>query len=275
MKSRKTNGCVPWLILAASACSGANYGQCPSADSAHGISGGKKDIAEIESLEDLQKEEKNPKSQCEQLTYRDDARLLLDKASATSDKEIYSDAARILVRLVELSPELTDQYGQLAAAYAGAGGVELLSFLPAMISSSGGIFEMGKDNLSSPDDEAYDANKENLHQAVYWIDEKIIKEAEQITPKADLLQSTIYRMAETLTIANGFLIKTEDGSWDQSAIDQISEEDVDAIIDNLDSIAAQIPDPQAKEKLATFQNSSGLSDEEKKELLRNALAERQ
>jgi hypothetical protein len=247
-----------------------NYAACPS-------SGGKKAIAEVETVEELESiEAENPTSSCERLGYDDDATKLLDAAAAESDpnvaKEKYAVAAEILSRLAIFYPEEYTRYGRLAAAYAGAAGVEMTAFLKAMAASGGGIFDMGKESLSSPEDDSYESDKANLQEAVVWINQKIEKEAKATLPTSDQLQMTVYQMAETLVIANGFLVKTADGSWDQEAIDNISPEDVDAIIGNLDSIAAQIPDPEAKAKLEEFQNSSDLTDDEKKELLRKALA---
>jgi hypothetical protein len=252
--------------------SDSNYAKCPAA-------GGKKAIADVESKSELEAiEAEKPLPSCERLSYDDDARILLDQAASAGNsataKAKYDQAAEIMAKLVVFYPDEYERFGRLAASYAGAAGVELASFLKAMSQSSGGIFEMGKETLSSPTDSSYEADKENLKLAVTWIDKKISDEGKQTTSTGDSLQATVYRMAETLVIANGFLVKSADGTWDQAAIDNLSPDDVDAIINNLDTIAAEIPDPAAKAKVAAFQNSSQISDDEKKALIKKALASR-
>jgi hypothetical protein len=248
-----------------------NYADC-------GVGGAKPDLSTVESKEDLEAiEGENPKTTCERLSYEDDASVLLDQAAATSAADVarekYQSAADILAKLVKFYPDEYPRYGRLAAAYAGAAGVELASFLKQMAASSGGVFEMGKDSLTSPEDATYEADKDYLKSAVTWIDAKIAAEGLDPVPTGDNLQSAVYRMADTLLIANGFLVKSEDGTWDQSALENLTPDDVDEIVNNLASISEQIPDPAARAQLEAFQNSSDLSDDEKKELIRQALAQ--
>jgi hypothetical protein len=247
--------------------SDSNYAGCPA-------SGGKIAIADVKTVEELEAiEAENPTASCERLRYDDDATILIDGAATdiAAAREKYAEAAVILARLVEFYPEEYSRYGRLAAAYAGSAGIEMTTFLKSMAAGSSGIFEMGNETLASPDDETYDADKENLKAAVAAISDKIAREAKATIPTGDQLQLTVYQMAKTLIIANGFLVKNADGTWDQSKIDDLGPEDVDEIIESLDSIAEQIPSPEGKAKLEAFRNSSDLTDDEKKELLRKAL----
>jgi len=226
------------------------------------------DVDELEAIEAV-----NPTSSCERLRYQDDAKLLIDQASSESDETeasvLYLEAAVILEALVGFYPEDYPRYSLLAAAYAGAAGIELSSFL-TQIGGGGNIFESGNETLPSPADANYESVKTNLAFALTWIDSKIESQVDA-TSKSDTLQASIYRMAQTMIIANGFLVQTADGEWDQEALENLSVEDVDAIIDNMATVAGQIDDPVLAEKLAAFSASDELTDDEKKELLKAEL----
>ncbi|MDD1421462.1 hypothetical protein MEO40_20525 [Dolichospermum sp. ST_sed1] len=253
--------------VASFTCAEKNYGTCKDS---------KPDITEMTTIEEKEAAEtKKYAGNCTMLTYQEDAELLIKHASNTNSKEtkseLYLAASKILTKLVEFSPEEYDRYGVLAACHAGVAGVELLSFVTTFSSSdNASIFESGKKNLPSPEDENYDLAKEHMERAAFWIDEKIRLQALTTLPKGDQLQAGIYRMAYTFIIANGFLSKKADGKWDMESLENMTPEDVDAIIGNLDTIASTLPPEQASQ-FEQYQNSNQMTDEQKKALIKQAL----
>ncbi|MEZ4743718.1 MAG: hypothetical protein R3B45_14955 [Bdellovibrionota bacterium] len=240
-----------------------NYASCAS-DS-------KKAITEITTVDELESiENTNPSATCERLTYFDDARLLLDKAARESDStkaaSLYLQAAEILDALVGFYPEEYSYYSLAAAAFAGGVGIELASFLGQM---SGGddFFSLGYEMFPGPSDDSYISTKNYLTLAVNLMDLKI-EALGETSGKGDFLQVSLYRMAQTMVIANGFLVPVDSGGWDQEALDNVTVEDVDAIIDNMSAIVAQVDDPQLQEKFSAFSDSDQLTDAEKKELIK-------
>lgn len=257
---------VSFLLFFVQNCSEEkNYGSCTEE---------KKDIKVVPTKDEMiEIENASYSSSCTILTYEEDSQLFISnaaKSSSQTDKVgYYSKAADILEKLIEFEPTIYRRYSVLSATYAGIAGVELLSFLTSFAQNGSGssIFDLGKENFPSPSDANYTLVRENLTAAVEWIDAKIAAVGNN---QADGFQSASYKMALTLVIANGILEQTSNGQWTEESLNNLSIEDVDAIVDNLSSIAATLP-PEIAGSVAEFENSNQLSDAEKKELLKNAI----
>lgn len=250
------------IFMAISSCSKkGNLAECSDT---------KKDINLVMTKDELESiEAENPSQTCERLTYHEDALKLIQAAaessSETAARKNYKAAAEILEKLISFYPTDYSRYALTAAAYAGQGGIELVSFLSTLSSGGdGAMFTLGPELVPSPGDADYDEVKAALAKAAFWITEKIEKQDVEKSTSDDL-QSSIYLMASTLVITNGLL--SDAASFDPEKIQNMSVEDLDTIIDNLDTIAAAANIPG----LEDFANSNELTDAEKKALLEQAM----
>lgn len=226
----------------------------------------KADIQEISTKEQLEKTENTKgKNGCEFLKYEDDARLALDK-------EDYETAKKTLGKLISFYPDNYNYYGQLAASCAGIAGIDATTFIMKMTGEDN-FFETGKEDLPS-EGAAWQKARENIADAILWLDRKIAGEANPTLPTSDKLLSTAYRLAESMLVANAFLEKTSNNEWDEEKLNNMTVDDVDTIIDNLDTLADTIQDEKLKESLKQFSGASELTDEEKKSLVIEAIAKK-
>ncbi|MBF0442153.1 MAG: hypothetical protein HQK54_09625 [Oligoflexales bacterium] len=223
----------------------------------------KKDISTVTSREEVEKiETSNGPSGCSYLTYRDDVRTKLDEKK-------YDEAISILTKLIEFYPEDFDLYGQIAASYAAIAGVESPEFIRDMTTTNG-FFETGKAKFPS-DGPAWISAKSNIGYAIQWFNTKVALQASPTLSASDRLMGSVYRMAESMIVTNRVLEKNASGKWDQERLKSLTTDDVNTIVDNMDTIVNTIQDEALKQKFKEFQGSRNLTDEQKKQLIIEAI----
>lgn len=200
-----------------------------------------------------------------------------EKARKALDGEDYPTAIEEYEKIVEADPSRYNLYPLLAAAYAGAAGIDLVNIVKAQFGNGseggGNLFDQLGNYVPS---EPSDAQLESIRAAVNVL--KSMPEAERDPSQnsndyasAAAFQLTLYLAVSSAMNINKFVVRTDSGALDPEKLESMTDADVEAILGNLEDIVLTQTGGQTNEALsqqvdstlAAINNQPGSTQKEK------------
>lgn len=183
-----------------------------------------------------------------------------EKARRALDNEDFATAIEGYGKIVEDDPTRYDLYPLLAAAYAGAAGIDLVNIVKARFGAdqSTNLF----DQLSSfVPAEPTEVQLTSIRASVNLLKSMPVAERDPAQNDKDYasaaaFQLTLYLAVSSAMNINKFVVKTDTGTMDPAKLESMTDADVEAILGNLEDIVMTQTGGQASEALSAQVNST-------------------
>lgn len=182
-----------------------------------------------------------------------------DKAKQALDEGRYDDAISQYDALVTSEPEDYSRYPLLAAAYAARAGIDILNSLSSTLQSSGGgsAFDtLGNFVPSSPSDDQMSDVEAAIATLEKMPSDHRNGDGTYAYSAGAALQYTLFQTMHSVMIMNRFAVKTSSGAIDPASLEQMTDAEVDAILDGLTAAATASPDNLQGQAVSTVINQT-------------------
>lgn len=198
-----------------------------------------------------------------------------EKARKALDSEDYSTAIEEYEKIVEADATRYDLYPLLAAAHAGAAGIDLVNIVKAQFGSESGggnLFDqLGNYVPSEPTDDQLTSIRAAVNILKSMPEVERDPGSDKDYASAAAFQLTLYLAVSSAMNINKFVVRTDTGTMDPEKLENMTDEDVEAILGNLEDIVLTQTGGQANEALsqqvdntlAAINNQPGATQKEK------------
>ncbi len=183
-----------------------------------------------------------------------------EKARKALDQEDYAGAIDGYGKIVEGDPTRYDLYPLLAAAYAGAAGIDLVNIVKARfgVDASTNLFDQLNSFVpAAPTDDQLVSIRAsvNLLKSMPEVERDPAQNSKDYA-SASAFQLTLYLAVSSAMNINKFVVKTDTGAVDQAKLESMTDADVEAILGNLEDIVVTQTGGKASEALSTQVNTT-------------------